>query len=173
MDNLSILLLCAALLALAYAAFSFFKVKKLEEGNETMQKIAAYIRGGANTFISIEYKILAIVVLVVAALVFVALDWYVAVALILGSIMSACAGMVGMKIATYANVRVTNEANKTQNIGKTLKVAFRGGSVMGLCVAGFALLGLVIVYIVFGKVADWLYDDYLHCRYSEYPDRTD
>ena len=156
MDNLSILLLCAALLALAYAAFSFFKVKKLEEGNETMQKIAAYIRGGANTFISIEYKILAIVVLVVAALVFVALDWYVAVALILGSIMSACPGMVGMKIATYANVRVTNEANKTQNIGKTLKVAFRGGSVMGLCVAGFALLGLVIVYIVFGKVMGWI-----------------
>ncbi len=154
--NLSILLLCAALLALAYAAFNFFKVKKLEEGNETMQKIAAYIRGGANTFISIEYKILAIVVLIVAAIVFVALDWYVACALLLGSVMSACAGMVGMKIATYANVRVTNEANKTQNIGQTLKVAFRGGSVMGLCVAGFALLGLVIIYLVCSNFTDWV-----------------
>ena len=114
------LLIAAALLALAYSAFNFFKLKKLEEGNETMQKIAAYIRGGANTFINIEYRILAVVVLIVAAVVLFALDWYVAVALLLGSLMSALAGMVGMKIATYANVRVTNEANKTKNICKTL-----------------------------------------------------
>ncbi|MBQ0052134.1 MAG: sodium/proton-translocating pyrophosphatase, partial [Treponema sp.] len=150
------LLLAAALLALCYAAFSFFKVKNLEEGNETMQKIAAYIRGGANTFINIEYRILAIVVAIVAVVVFLALDWYVAVALLLGSVMSGLAGMVGMKIATYANVRVTNEANKTQNIGQTLKVAFRGGSVMGLCVGGFALLGLSIVVVVFGYVMGWI-----------------
>ena len=154
--NLSVLLLLAACLALAYATFNFFKVKKLEEGNETMQKIAAYIRGGANTFISIEYRILAIVVLIVAVIVWLALDWYVAAALILGSVMSGLAGLVGMKIATYANVRVTNEANKTKNIGQTLKVAFRGGSVMGLCVAGFALLGLSIVVVVFGYVLGWI-----------------
>ncbi len=154
--TLTVLMLLASLLALAYAAFSFFKVKNLEEGNELMQKIASFIRGGANTFISIEYRILAVVVIVVAAIVWLALDWYVAAALLLGSLMSASAGMVGMKIATYANVRVTNEANKTENIGKTLKVAFRGGSVMGLCVAGFALLGLVIVYIVFGLKAGWV-----------------
>ena len=60
--------------------------------------------------------------------------------------------MVGMKIATYSNVRVSNEARKTKDIGKTVKVAFRGGSVMGLCVAGFALLGLFIVYIIFGMI---------------------
>jgi len=154
--TLSVLMLLAALLALAYATFSFFKVKNLEEGSELMQKIASFIRGGANTFISIEYRILAIVVLVVAVIVWLALDWYVAVALLVGSIMSGSAGMVGMKIATYANVRVTNEANKTQNIGKTLKVAFRGGSVMGLCVAGFALLGLAVVYLVFGKYTGWV-----------------
>ncbi|MBR0487734.1 MAG: sodium-translocating pyrophosphatase [Treponema sp.] len=154
--NLSVLLLLAACLALAYATFNFFKVKSLEEGNETMQKIAAYIRGGANTFISIEYRILAIVVLIVAVIVWLALDWYVAAALILGSVMSGLAGLVGMKIATYANVRVTNEANKTKNIGQTLKVAFRGGSVMGLCVAGFALLGLSIVVVVFGYVLGWI-----------------
>ncbi len=150
------LLIAAAVLALAYAAFNFFKVKNLEEGNETMQKIAAYIRGGANTFISIEYRILAIVVAIVAVIVFLALDWYVAVALLIGAVMSGCAGMVGMKIATYANVRVTNEANKTQNIGQTLKVAFRGGSVMGLCVGGFALLGLSVVVCVFGFGLGWI-----------------
>ncbi|WP_147612682.1 sodium-translocating pyrophosphatase [Treponema pectinovorum] len=154
--SLSILLLFASILAICYAAFNFFKVKKLEEGNPLMQKIASYIRGGANTFMNIEYKVLSIVVIVVAAIVWLSLDWYVAVALLIGSFMSATAGLVGMKIATYANVRVTNEANTTKNIGKTLKVAFRGGSVMGLCVAGFALFGLVIVYIVFGRLLGWV-----------------
>lgn len=154
--NLSILLLLAALAALAYAAFNFFSVKRLEEGTELMQKIAAAIRVGANTFIGYEYKVLVVVVLIVAAIVWLALEWYVAVALLVGSTMSALAGFIGMKIATYSNVRVTNEARKTENIGQTLKVAFRGGSVMGLCVGGFALLGLAIIFFVFGKGLGWL-----------------
>ena len=123
--NLSILLLLAALAALAYAAFNFFSVKHLEEGTETMQKIAAAIRVGANTFIGYEYKVLVVVVLIVAAIVWLALEWYVAVALLLGSTMSALAGFIGMKIATYANVRVTNEARKTENIGQSRSVAVR------------------------------------------------
>ena len=76
--------------------------------------------------------------------------WHAAVALLVGSIMSGCAGFIGMKIATYANVRVANRAQQTRDIGETVKVAFRGGSVMGLCVGGFALLGLFAVYLVFG-----------------------
>ncbi len=149
--NFYVLLFLAALAALAYAAFNYFSVKRLEEGTETMQRIAAAIRVGANTFIEYEYKVLVLVVLIVAAVVWLALDWYVAVALLLGSVMSASAGFIGMKIATYSNVRVTNEARKSENIGQTLKVAFRGGSVMGLCVGGFALFGLSILFIVFGK----------------------
>ena len=78
--------------------------------------------------------------------------WQPSVCFVIGTVMSACAGWVGMKIATYANVRVANAANKTRNIGETLKVALKGGSVMGLCVGGFALLGLFIVYIVFGML---------------------
>ena len=76
--------------------------------------------------------------------------WEPSVCFIIGVIMSALAGFVGMKIATYANVRVSNTARTTKNIGSTLKVALKGGSVMGLCVGGFALLGLFIVYLVFG-----------------------
>ena len=64
--------------------------------------------------------------------------------------MSGAAGYVGMKIATYANVRVSNKARVTGELGETLKVAFRGGSVMGLCVGGFALLGIFLVYLIFG-----------------------
>lgn len=156
--NLSVLMLIAAVLALAYAAFNFFSVKNLEEGTDLMKKIAAAIRVGANTFISYEYRILIVVVVIVAAVVALSLEWYVAVALIIGSVMSASAGLVGMKIATYANVRVTNEARKTENIGLTLKVAFKGGSVMGLCVGGFALLGLFVVYALFGVCLGWLSD---------------
>ena len=144
------LLIVAALLALSFAALNFFSVKKMEEGSPRMQQIAAAIRVGAGAFISYEYKVLAIVIVIVAIVLSVLLSWHAGVALLLGAVMSACAGFVGMKIATYANVRVSNEANKTRDIGKTLKVAFKGGSVMGLCVGGFALLGLFLVYLIFG-----------------------
>lgn len=158
MDGWLILMIVAAVLAIAFAMFNFAKVKKMDEGTDRMKQIASAIRVGANAFIRYEYKILAIVVLVVAVCLWLALEWYVAVALLVGSVMSACAGWIGMKIATYANVRVTNEARTTKNLGKTLKVAFRGGSVMGLCVGGFALLGLFLMYIIFGVGLGWLQD---------------
>ncbi|MBR5278082.1 MAG: sodium-translocating pyrophosphatase [Clostridia bacterium] len=144
------LLIVAALGGLAYAAYNFFSVKKLEEGTERMQEIASAIRVGANAFITYEYKIVAIVAAIVAALLALIISWSSAVAFIIGATMSASAGWVGMKIATYANVRVTNTARTTKSLSNTLKVAFKGGSVMGLCVAGCALLGIIIVFLVFG-----------------------
>ena len=144
------LVILAALLALAYAAFNFFAVKKLDEGTDRMKEIASAIRIGADSFINYEYKIVAIIAVVIAAVLVVLISWQTAVAFIIGATMSATAGFVGMKIATYANVRVTNKARETGSLGETLKVAFRGGSVMGLCVGGFALLGIFIVYLVFG-----------------------
>lgn len=145
-----ILVILASILALAFAAFNFAKVKKLDEGTDKMKEIAGAIRIGANAFMNYEYKVLYSVVAIVAVIMALLTSWQSAVALIIGSVMSGAAGLVGMRIATYANVRVSNEARKTKDIGKTVKVAFRGGSVMGLCVAGFALLGLFIVYMVFG-----------------------
>ena len=150
MNLLMILVICAAVLALAFAAFNFFKVKKMPEGTEQMSEIASAIRVGANAFISYEYKVLYTVVAVVAVIMAIVTTWHAALALLIGSIMSGCAGMIGMKIATYANVRVSNKARETEDIGETVKVAFRGGSVMGLCVGGFALLGLFLVYMIFG-----------------------
>ena len=152
-----ILVLAAALLALGYAAGNFASVRKMEEGNERMSYISGAIRKGANVFIQYEYKIIAIVVaivFVIFALIFSlqegTLRWEPSVAFAIGVIMSASAGWVGMKIATIANVRVTNTAMKTRKIGEALKTAFKGGSVMGLCVGGFALLGLSLVYVIFG-----------------------
>ncbi len=144
------LLIVAALGGLAYAAFNFFSVKKLEEGTDRMQEIASAIRVGANAFITYEYKIIAIVAAVVALLLALVISWSAALAFIIGATMSASAGWVGMKIATYANVRVTNTARTTKSLSDTLKVAFKGGSVMGLCVAGCALFGIIIIFLVFG-----------------------
>ena len=157
MAALLILVILAALLALGYAAFNFIGVKKLDEGTDRMSEIAEAIRVGANAFITYEYKIIGIVVVIIA-IIFAAIfsvqygkfSWEPSVCFIIGVVMSASAGWVGMKIATYANVRVSNTARKTKNIGSTLKVALKGGSVMGLCVGGFALLGLFLVYIIFG-----------------------
>lgn len=157
MEALLILVIVAALLALGYAAFNFIGVKNLDEGTERMKEIAAAIRVGANAFITYEYKIIAVVVVIIA-IAFAAIftvqygefSWEPSVCFMIGVIMSASAGWVGMKIATYANVRVSNTARNTKNIGSTLKVALKGGSVMGLCVGGFALLGLFLVYIIFG-----------------------
>lgn len=157
MEALLILVIVAALLALGYAAFNFIGVKNLDEGTDRMKGIAAAIRVGANAFITYEYKIIAVVVVIIA-IAFAAIftvqygefSWEPSVCFMIGVIMSASAGWVGMKIATYANVRVSNTARNTKNIGSTLKVALKGGSVMGLCVGGFALLGLFLVYIIFG-----------------------
>ena len=157
MEALLILVIVAALLALGYAAFNFIGVKNLDEGTDRMKEIAAAIRVGANAFITYEYKIIAVVVVIIA-IAFAAIftvqygefSWEPSVCFMIGVIMSASAGWVGMKIATYANVRVSNTARNTKNIGSTLKVALKGGSVMGLCVGGFALLGLFLVYIIFG-----------------------
>ena len=145
-----IIVMFAAVLALSFAAFNYLGVRKMPEGTEKMGEIASAIRVGAGAFISYEYKVLYSVVAVVAVLMAVATTWHAAVALLIGSVMSGCAGFIGMKIATYANVRVANRARETRDIGQTVKVAFRGGSVMGLCVGGFALLGLFLVYVIFG-----------------------
>lgn len=159
MENLLLIVAGAAIiLAVAYAVFNFFSVKKLEEGTEKMGEIADAIRIGANTFIKYEYKLVAIIGAVIAVVVFIVISWQAAIAFIMGAVLSAAAGWVGMKIATYANVRVTNRARESKDLGKTLKVAFKGGSVMGLCVAGFALLGLVTVYLIFGLGAGQIND---------------
>lgn len=161
MDNIYLLLIivgAAVILACACAALNYFTTKKLKEGNERMQEIASAIRVGAGAFIKYEYKIVAIIGSVVAVILIAFVSWQTGLAFIIGALVSAAAGFVGMKIATYANVRVTNAANETRDTGKTLKVAFKGGSVMGLCVAGFALLGALIVFAIFGLACHQITD---------------
>jgi K(+)-stimulated pyrophosphate-energized sodium pump len=150
MSLLLILGLFAAVLGLAYASFHYVKVKQMEEGTEQMQGVASAIRIGANAFIRYEYKVLLIVVIIVAAILAAVVTPFTAICFVLGATMSGSAGWIGMKVATYANVRVSNAARTTKSLGEALKVAFRGGSVMGLCVGACALFGLMLVYLIFG-----------------------
>ncbi|MFW6248187.1 MAG: sodium-translocating pyrophosphatase [Bacteroidota bacterium] len=142
----------AVIAALSFAAINFAKVKKLDTGTPLMQEIALAIQEGADAFIRHEYKTIFTLAIFITIILMILVSWYTGIAFILGAVMSASAGWIGMKIATLSNVRVSNMARKTNSLGKTLKVAFQGGSVMGLSVGGFALLGLMLVYYVFGKL---------------------
>lgn len=146
-----IIIFGAVLLAALFAIVNYYGVKRLSPGTEQMQVIANAIREGANSFIRFEYNIISVVAVIVAVVLSGVIAWYCGVAFLLGALMSASAGWVGMKIATITNVRVANRAKTSKKLSHTLKVAFRGGSVMGLSVGSFALFGLVIVYLVFGK----------------------
>jgi K(+)-stimulated pyrophosphate-energized sodium pump len=146
-----ILALAAVGSSLLFALYNFYFVKRLKSGTKEMDEIAKAISEGADAFIAHEYKIIAVTAVVVVVLLSALLDVWSGLAFILGTAMSGLAGFIGLKIATIANVRVANTAREQKSLGKTLKVAFRGGSVMGLCVGGFALLGLLICYLVFGK----------------------
>lgn len=137
----------AGVLSLVIAAFFYFRVRALPEGNATMSRIAGYIREGAMAFLAREYKVLA----VYAAVVFVALGlmitWVAGLWFLAGAALSLGAGFIGMKAATYGNVR-TAQAAATGSKANALLTALDGGAVMGLCVAGLALIGLFAVYFV-------------------------
>lgn len=133
------------LVVLAYAYSVYRELKSLPDGNDKMREIAAAISEGAMVFLSREYRIIGIFVVVVFILLGIFIDWKTAVAYVGGAACSLTAGFFGMKAATKANVR-TAHAAATEGQGKALTVAFKGGNVMGLSVAGIGLLGLAIAF---------------------------
>lgn len=161
MGGMFIVVFIAVSLAFLAAVYNYLQVKRKDAGTQVMKEIAGEIQVGAHAFLMHEFKIIAVVAVIIAIVLMVVVAWYVAVAFVLGAVMSAMAGYIGMKMATIANVRVANTARTTKDLGKTLKVAFQGGSVMGLCVGAFAILGLIIVYIVFGSVMGQAHPDQL------------
>ncbi len=138
--------------ALLFAYRNYRYVAKLDAGTKEMEEISSYIHEGAKVFLKDENKAVFKAAAAVAVVLAIILNWKVGAAFILGATMSFLSGYIGMSSATISNVRVANVARKTKSIGEALKVAYSGGSVMGLSVAGLALLGLSIVYIVFGKI---------------------
>ncbi len=126
----------------------YLRVKAQPTGNETMNRIASYVREGSMAFLVREYKVLAVYAAVVAVALAFALGTVAAVSFLIGCFLSLLAGFFGMKAATYANVRTTQAAS-TGSKAKALLVALDGGAVMGLSVAGLGLLGLGGIYLLF------------------------
>ena len=139
-----------ALIALLFAAYKAHYVSKAAPGNARMQEIASAIAEGANAFLISEYKILAIFIVVLFALIAVFINIGTAVCFIIGALFSIAAGFCGMKVATKANVRTANAAMES-GMNKALSIAFSGGSVMGMCVVGLGLLGCSLIYIITGN----------------------
>ena len=135
-------------LAILYVIYNYVSIKRLQEGNERMVKMSAIIREGAGVFLKKEFTIIGIVVLSIALLFSLFVEKFSGLTYILGALMSSVVCILGMKSATYANVRTANVAKETLSIGKTVKVALSGGSVSGISVQALGLLGLLIVVFV-------------------------
>ena len=135
-------------IGLVIAAFFYFRVKALPDGNETMRRIAGYIREGAMAFLNRQYRVLAVYAVVVFVAIGLNLGWISGASFLLGAFLSLLAGFIGMKAATLANVR-TAEAARTGIRANALLTALDGGAVMGIVVAGLGLIGLGVVYLVF------------------------
>ena len=149
------------LLSLVFAYHSFRRGRRMGRGTPLMKEIADAIREGASAFLRREYATYVPILAGVALLFGLIFTPWAGLSFFLGMLMSSFAGLVGMKAAVIYNERVANEARlgvgrgDPSALGRALNVAFRGGSVMGLSVGGFAMLGLLVVYLVVGMAMEY------------------
>lgn len=155
--NLAIISIVGAVIALLYALYLAFGIKKQDAGDDRMKEIALAIRKGSMAFLKKEYKILAIFAVIIATtMLFVPNLGGASAALFLaGALFSIFAGFVGMQVATLANVRTASACKTSQKKG--LNIAFSSGSVMGLTVVGLGVLGVAICYLIFNKNPQVIY----------------
>ena len=158
METLFVMVPLAAVLALAFAYVFYSQMRKESEGTPTMQEIAEHVRKGAMAYLKQQYKVVAIV-FVILALFFAVLAYgfhvqnsWVPFAFLTGGFFSGLAGFIGMKTATAASARTANAARNSLNSG--LKIAFRSGAVMGLTVVGLGLLDISVWYLVLNAFVD-------------------
>ena len=148
-----------ALIALAYAFTLYRSVRREDAGNSTMKELSGYIYEGAMAFLKREYRIIILFIIAVAVIL-AALGMVPALqgidgvgvsgafCFVIGTLCSGAAGFIGMKAATAANARVAQGA-RSQGMARALHIAFNGGSVLGISVVGFGLLGLAVVFTIF------------------------
>ncbi|MEM1333620.1 MAG: sodium/proton-translocating pyrophosphatase, partial [Actinomycetota bacterium] len=152
MSVIPYLALISAVAALGLAGYYYKAVEAAPAGNDRMVFLMGEIQKGARAFLQAEYKWVGIFAVVLAVLLAIVIAPLAAVSYILGAVLSAGAGYAGMTVATMANARTTEAAKDGPS--KALPVAFRGGAVMGFSVAGLALLGLMVTYILFVELLE-------------------
>lgn len=134
-----------AVIALVAAYLIYRSIKVKPTGNKRMQEIAFFIREGAMVFLSRQYRFIMMFIVVMFIVLLALLGWPTAIAFVMGGLFSVLAGFFGMRTATLANVRTT-EAARSKGMSAALRIAFSGGSVMGLSVVGLGLLGISVIY---------------------------
>jgi K(+)-stimulated pyrophosphate-energized sodium pump len=149
MEILAVIAPVVAVVALVFAYGLASWIGKVSEGTDRMKEIAGYIHEGAMAFLKREYKTMVVVIIILFLLIGFAVNWVTAGLYVVGALFSVLAGFFGMQVATKGNVRTANAAMEG-GMNKALKVAFRSGAVMGLCVAGLGLLGLGTIFVVLG-----------------------
>ena len=147
-----LVVLGVVVLALIYVAVNYLRIKKMPEGTEEMIELSGIIRSGAQTFLKTEYKSITIVVAAVAVIFTLFVEKTSGITFLMGALMSSIVCVLGMQSATYANVRTSNKARESLSIGETVKVALCGGSISGIAVQGFGMLGFLAVLLCFGGV---------------------
>ena len=147
-----IVVLAVILLSIAYVVYNYINIKKLGEGTPEMAELAGIIRSGARVFIRTEFRTVAIVVVIVALVFSLFVEKTSGITFIIGALMSSIVCILGMRSATYANVRTANKAMESRSIGETVKVALCGGSISGLSVQAFGMLGFVLIMLVQGAI---------------------
>jgi K(+)-stimulated pyrophosphate-energized sodium pump len=143
-----LLSIAISIIGLLYVVIIARNVLAHDEGTDAMKKISAAIRSGAQAFLRQEYRTLAVFAVVVAVAIAVLINWQTAVCFLIGAFTSALTGFIGMSIATRANSRTTAAAMESLDAG--LRLAFRSGSVMGMSVVSIGLLGLSLLFFIFG-----------------------
>lgn len=141
-------------LAIVYVAFNYFRIKKMNEGTDEMVEMAQIIRDGAGTFLKTEFKMIFLVVAAIALIFSLFIEKTSGLSFLAGALMSSLVCILGMKSATYANVRTANKARESLSIGETVKVALAGGSISGLSVQALGLLGFILVVLIGGTDID-------------------
>ncbi len=153
MDTIIYLIPVAGVIALIYAYMRANWINRQEAGDPKMREIASHIREGAIAFLRREYQVLVIFVIIIAALLAIGYmgsessSPLIALSFVVGAFCSGLAGIIGMRVATQANVRTANAARTS--LPRALNVAFSGGLVMGLCVVGLGVLGVSVLYLLY------------------------
>ncbi|PID82481.1 MAG: sodium-translocating pyrophosphatase [Clostridiales bacterium] len=130
----------------------YFRINPVSDGTDRMKEISGYIREGAMAFLKREYFFLGIFSITLAVIISIGIGFETAIAFVFGTVFSAFAGFIGMRISTKANVKTASSA-MDEGANKALSVAFSGGAVMGMSVVGLGFLGIGIIYLLFEDIS--------------------